>query len=343
MRNQLLVLTAMLLFPAFTTTAQANCNGKNLFDRLTLENPKIAERAAAIAAETINGNAVFWKIQKDGVKPSYLLGTMHTTDPRVTILTGVVEDALERSKIVAGEVIIPETMQEAAREQASYMQFMMPSPGNATADLLSGDELARVRQGIAMAGYPGSMAEGFLALKPWAVAMNLSLPICELIQQAQGKKVLDGLVQSIGRKNGARIVALETPEELFGLFDHMSPEVQKAWLLGTVAMGGDVEDMFESGVRLWAERKPGLLMAWNKVYMDDYGKEFLPAGMDSQEFHDAILVPLLDVRNVGMLKASTPLIDEGAAFIAVGAAHLIGEKGLVELYRQAGYKVTAVW
>ena len=39
----------------------------------------------------------------------------------------------------------------------------------------------------------------------------------------------------------------------------------------------------------------------------------------------------------------TPLIDEGAAFIAVGAAHLIGEKGLVELYRQAGYKVTAVW
>jgi uncharacterized protein YbaP (TraB family) len=49
---------------------------------------------------------------------------------------------------------------------------------------------------------------------------------------------------------------------------------------------------------------------------------------------------LIDKRNLTMHERAMPLIDRGNAFIAVGALHLPGDKGLVELLRQSGYKVT---
>ncbi|MDB5550701.1 MAG: polysaccharide biosynthesis protein, partial [Rhizobium sp.] len=37
-----------------------------------------------------------------------------------------------------------------------------------------------------------------------------------------------------------------------------------------------------------------------------------------------------------------PMLVEGNVFMAVGAMHLIGDEGLVELFRQKGYTVTAI-
>ncbi len=43
-----------------------------------------------------------------------------------------------------------------------------------------------------------------------------------------------------------------------------------------------------------------------------------------------------------MRDRALPLLGKGGAFIAVGALHLPGDKGLVALFREAGYTVTAV-
>jgi uncharacterized protein YbaP (TraB family) len=48
---------------------------------------------------------------------------------------------------------------------------------------------------------------------------------------------------------------------------------------------------------------------------------------------------LLDERNLRMRDASLPLLQRGAAFIAVGAAHLPGENGLLRLFELEGYRV----
>ncbi len=42
-----------------------------------------------------------------------------------------------------------------------------------------------------------------------------------------------------------------------------------------------------------------------------------------------------------MEPTAEPLLEEGGLFIAVGALHLPGKKGLVALLREAGYTVTA--
>lgn len=43
-----------------------------------------------------------------------------------------------------------------------------------------------------------------------------------------------------------------------------------------------------------------------------------------------------------MRDGAIPLIDKGGAFIGVGALHMVGAKGLIELLRAKGYSVTAV-
>jgi uncharacterized protein len=51
---------------------------------------------------------------------------------------------------------------------------------------------------------------------------------------------------------------------------------------------------------------------------------------------------MLGTRNLGMRDKALPLLAEGGAFIGVGALHLPGRQGLVALFREAGYTVTAV-
>ena len=52
---------------------------------------------------------------------------------------------------------------------------------------------------------------------------------------------------------------------------------------------------------------------------------------------------LLADRNETMAERAAPLLAKGGAFIAVGALHLSGKGGLIELFRKAGYQVTNVW
>ena len=50
---------------------------------------------------------------------------------------------------------------------------------------------------------------------------------------------------------------------------------------------------------------------------------------------------MVTARNRTMAERAMPFIDAGGAFIAVGALHLPGEEGLIELLRKKGYRVEA--
>jgi len=70
----------------FGTTAQcidAACTGRNLMVELQQNDPARYGEALKEADATPNGKGIFWKIEKAGLQPSWLLGSMHVTDPRV--------------------------------------------------------------------------------------------------------------------------------------------------------------------------------------------------------------------------------------------------------------------
>jgi uncharacterized protein YbaP (TraB family) len=65
------------------------------------------------------------------------------------------------------------------------------------------------------------------------------------------------------------------------------------------------------------------------------------AGVSDQAFA-GFQEKLLVERNVKMTAVAEPLLDKGGLFIAVGALHLPGDKGLVALLREAGYTVSPI-
>ena len=81
-------------------TAAVDCSGVNLLRTLEATDPALNARILEEAEALENGRAMLWKIERPGIPPSYLFGTVHLTDARVTALSDAVRLALDESKTV---------------------------------------------------------------------------------------------------------------------------------------------------------------------------------------------------------------------------------------------------
>ncbi|MEL7229841.1 MAG: TraB/GumN family protein, partial [Pseudomonadota bacterium] len=96
-------------------------------------------------------------------------------------------------------------------------------------------------------------------------------------------------------------------------------------------------DVLETMVQFYLEGEVGMLWAMMN--------RFTPEGFSEQNQkakNAAFQRVMLDKRNVTMADGSAKLIDVGNAFIAVGALHLPGEKGLLNLLAQRGYSIERI-
>ena len=59
---------------------------------------------------------------------------------------------------------------------------------------------------------------------------------------------------------------------------------------------------------------------------------------DQEIFKDILMTK----RNLRMSERALPLIEQGNSFIAIGAAHLVDDSGLVEQLRKQGYQVSPI-
>ena len=60
------------------------CTGNDMLAALERTIRRCSRGSSSEAAATLNGKGLLWKLEKAGEKPSFLFGTMHMTDPRVT-------------------------------------------------------------------------------------------------------------------------------------------------------------------------------------------------------------------------------------------------------------------
>ncbi len=97
---------------------------------------------------------------------------------------------------------------------------------------------------------------------------------------------------------------------------------------------GRVEDFAETMVQLYLERRLGAIWPLQLALAERVG--VAPRVFDTAE------QSLLITRNFGMRDNALAHLEQGNAFVAVGALHLPGKQGLVSLLREAGYTVTAV-
>jgi uncharacterized protein len=310
--------------------AGEKCRGIDMLAETAAKDPQAYTRIMAEAAATKNAGAILWKIEKQGRPASYLFGTVHLTDDRVTTLSPAVKAGLADAKIVALEV---SDLSENATASviAQSAPLVMFTDGRRLDHLLTTTEYDAVKSIIGRSGMPVDLAAAF---KPWIVSMILSVSECERDKVQKGARVLDMEIAEMGKARGLEVVGLETIPAQIEALAAVPEQQQLDMLRASLKFADRTDDMMETLVQLYLNRKITAAMPFQIALARE-------AGVTDQAFI-GFQEKLLVERNVKMLDVAAPLLDRGGVFVAVGALHLPGDKGLVALLRDGGYTVSPI-
>ena len=297
--------------------------------------PKLRKKLAQIrreASQTPNGKGRLWRIEADGTDPSWLFGTMHLSDPRVLEMNEPARSAFDGADTVVLEL---KDIQNTAKLQAAMMAnpaLTMLEPGESLQSMLSQEDLETVEGILQERGIPLTLVS---RMKPWLVFTMVALPECEMERRARGKHALDMQLARDAVAGGKRIEGLETVEEQVSALANLSLDLQVRMLIDVAALNTSQNDRVETMTDLYLAGDIGAIMPALLHSSEDSG---LAEDSAFNEFERG----MIQNRNHTMAERLQPILADGNAFVAVGALHLPGDEGLVELLRDQGYRVTAV-
>ncbi len=261
---------------------------------------------------------ILWRIDGGAARPSYLLGTIHSDDERVTRLPTPVAKVFRQADSFTAEIKMdmPNIMQSTR-----MMFFTDETRLDALIDPRSYRQLVSL---LADYGMPEFAVQ---KMKPWAAAATLSLP------KPKTGVFLDMMLYNQAVADGKAVYGLETVAEQVGSMEAIPQEVQIAMLKDAIRQHPQINKIVDQLIKAYLARDLKKLESISQETMQQGDHRVVAA------FNEELLVK----RNRRMLKRMLPRIEEGNAFIAVGAMHLPGETGLLQLLRQQGYRVTAVY
>ncbi|MEL7271894.1 MAG: TraB/GumN family protein [Pseudomonadota bacterium] len=332
---RLLTFIAALLFaPAALAQSLPVCTGKDLYAQLKSKNPALAETMMREAATQPYGEGIYFRASKPGVAPSTIIGTFHITDPRIADLPPAVAKALDGADVLALELNEPLDPAKMAAVTMQNMDKMFYLGSESLDGKLSKQDAEAVKAAALKTGMPWVNAS---KMRPFFLMASLSLPACERARTAAGENSLDTRLGKRAMKAGKPVVGLETMVGQLEAVAALPEDMKLQALVESAKIGDKAADVLETMVQFYLEGEVGMLWAMMN--------RFTPEGFSEQNQkakNAAFQRVMLDKRNVTMADGSAKLIDVGNAFIAVGALHLPGEKGLLNLLAQRGYSIERI-
>lgn len=310
--------------------AEETCGGNNLIEEMARSDPAKLERLRKEAAATPNSHGLLWKIEKPGIEPSWLYGTMHLTDPRVLKLSAPAEAAYQAAdKIIieTDEILDPKGPLKIMAESPELMMF---TDGTTLEKIIPADKIAAVKAALSERGIPLSSVN---KMQPWMLTSMLALPACEMARKKQGVAFLDVQLAEEARKNGKEIGGLETIRDQLGAMASLPSQFHIDGMIEMLALGPKMKDIFETMTVLYVQGDIGMIFP----LMRSVSPDGTASGQNYAEFEEK----MVNARNRTMADRAEPILAKGNAFIAVGALHLPGEQGLVSLLKKQNYTVIA--
>ena len=292
--------------------------------------------AGAVAPPTENqpesvpyGEGLLWKIEREGLTPSYLFGTIHVSYEEIVNLPEAVKTVFDKADSASFEIEMDDESRGRAARVAYYYDWK-------SLDVDLGPDLyANV---IDVAEAYGMTTHHVRKLKPWTLMLILSSPPGVYISREPGEMILDSWLENEAQKQKKKVYGLETIEEHYGVFADLPLKTQLEVIRAMIQqdrieLRAALSTFHEDMIQLYLDRNPGAMLD-----MVEPGDETL-----SPEINALIEDRILTQRNHLMVKRMEARLKEGNAFVAVGCAHLPGEEGMVNLLVQQGYKVSRVY
>lgn len=290
---------------------------------------KIVMTLAAVFAIAFSANAqLLWKISGNGIeKPSYLVGTHHIAPQGMQDSIPGLLNALQDVDQIWGEIV----MSEMATPQGMVeLQKFMAAPADSTLNvLLSPAQLNSVTNLLSKYAGQTIPAAQLVYFRPAVIGAQLAvLQSMNAIPGFNPNAQLDGVIQDLGSKAGKSIHGLETIAQQLNLLYGASLKEQAADLMKTVRNDALASSKAAEMAKAYMS---GNLEVLNKLMTDpDFG-------MTAPEAEK-----LIYNRNSAWVDFLIGALPTTSMLIAVGAGHLPGEKGVINLLKKAGFDVSPV-
>ena len=264
----------------------------------------------AMTTNALAEPGLFWKAESPSGKVTYLFGTIHTDDNRVTNFPASVTDAINASDAFMMETLAPSDPNVFRSQEGSLEE------------VLTAKELELVSQ---LAEFHTMHHDAAMQMKPWllAVVFDSPRPLTPFGQ--------DNLLMTKAEEQGKEIIGIEDTAEHFGVMDSFSRDEQLTMLRAVLKRSQKTKEHDY-------ERLMSAYLAGDAAKISSLDEK-ITGGMLPAPLWKKMRTKLIDERNAIMAER---VIAEGVAknvFVAVGAAHLTGKTGLISALTKAGYKM----
>ena len=279
--------------------------------------------ALSLLCLTSNAQLV-WKISGNGIrKPSYILGTHHGCPFNYCDSIPGLMKAFDKVDNIIGEINMIE-LDDMSPERMHKMQAMMMMPADTSLlSLFSTEEAEKVNEWLGKK--MGASLEMLSVMKPMTIMVTVqNKEMMEVIPDVANMTTVDKYMQTLGQSKGKSIGELETADYQMELLYGDSLQEQADALLEMIGHG-DSKGLLQQLTDAYKSQNLDTLWAIFQEQMTGYE-------------YDAIV----KVRNLNWEKQMKEILPKQTTLFVVGAGHLPGEYGMINLLREAGYKVKPV-
>jgi hypothetical protein len=262
---------------------------------------------------------VLWRVHRKGVAPSHVYGTIHVADARLAELPPPVLDAFERARSLMLEFVPDPYARERFLEAAMFLD------GQTLEQKIGAQDFERAFEHLR----PTGLSREFVnKLKPWGVLLNLRTP------HGAAGAALDEQLLERARARRMPLHQIEEVEEQIFTFDEFPMESQVALLKHSLAHREDLLELAERTLLAYLQGDLAAIWALREAFVRRHPEIAVhQAVMTKRVVHD---------RSVVMAFRMQRQLRRGGAFIALGALHLYGEKGVLALLEEDGYRAARV-
>jgi uncharacterized protein YbaP (TraB family) len=279
-----------------------------------------AERKAAKAQAPFS-RGLLWRVSRPGVAASHVFGTIHLADPRVLLIPDPVRQALAQAKSYATEIQFNPAVEARFFEAAQF------DDGRRLEPMIGAEVYAQLRSSLRQRELP---EEVIARMKPWAAFVNLTVTPDDYDQFT-----LDQKLYALARARRLPAFGLESVEEQIAVFDGIPLDTQVALLKHGLAEREHFVGLIEPAIQAWLKRDLALLDAVHERTITRFP--------EMAEHYRTLVRHIVDNRSVVMAHRLFMPLARGGVFVAIGADHLYGEKGVLRLLQKQGYRITRVY
>ncbi len=262
------------------------------------------------------GSSLLWKVEGNNLKtPSYVFGTVHMLKRSDFRLSREVLQFMSESDAVYMEIDL-DNMQAISE----FSQMLLLPNGTTLSDYMTDEEYVIIKNYLRDS--IGTDITDFEVLKPFALQQAFTM-------NSAGEDLVSYELELLNwcYSNAKTIEGLETVAEQMAIFDQIPYEEQIDWVLDFIENPVSTDAIFDS-----------IVYHYREADLQGLYKDVLDSSPEIMVYEPLFISD----RNKRWIPRMATIMQQGSYFFAVGAGHLPGDDGVLELLRAAGYSVQPV-